>query len=201
MIEQSQPKTSDESAELTRWLAEHRERLRRMVSLRLDRRLSGRVDASDVIQEAFVEAALRYRQYKDQREVPPYLWLRFLTGQKLAQTHRKHLGVKARDAGREVSLYRGPMPEASTQALAAHLIGKQTSPTQAAHRAELQLRVQQALNAMAEIDREVLSLRHFEQLSNAESAMLLNLSEAACYKRYARALQKLSAVLQPQTNS
>ena len=89
-----------------------RERLRRMVQLRLDRRLQGRIDPSDVIQEAFVDAARRLPEYTVDPAMPPFLWLRFLTGQRLVTLHRIHLGVKARDAGREVSLQSGPLPSA-----------------------------------------------------------------------------------------
>lgn len=176
-------------------LIEHRERLRKMVRLRLDRRLQGRVDASDIVQEAFVEASMRYAEYKEKQEVAPFIWLRFLTGQKIIQFHRQHLGVQARAVGREISIYPGAFPEATTQALAAQLVGKHTSPTSALARAELHLRLQQALNQMDEIDREVLALRHFEQLTNAETATLLNISAEASYKRYIRALKRLKTVL------
>ncbi|MBC8355211.1 MAG: sigma-70 family RNA polymerase sigma factor [Planctomycetes bacterium] len=181
--------------ELSEIFAQHRDRLRRMVRLRMDRRLQGRVDASDVIQEAYVEAAQRYDEYKLDPAVSPFIWLRFLTGQKLIQLQRRHLGAKARDANRDVSIYRGAIPEATSAALAAQLIGKQTSPTQAAARAESKLRVQEALNGMEDIDREVLALRHFEQFSNAEVAQLLDISEDAAYKRYVRALKRLKGVL------
>src|SRR6266849_5497449 len=92
-------------------LARHRDRLRRMVALRLDRRLQGRIDASDVIQEAYIEASERLAEYLKQPTMPFYLWLRFITGQKLLQLHRHHLGAQVRDVGREVSLYRGHLPE------------------------------------------------------------------------------------------
>ena len=102
----------------------HRERLRRMVQLRLDRRLQGRVDPSDVIQEAFVDAARRLAEYTADPAMPPFLWLRFLTAQRLVTLHRVHLGVKGRDAGREVSLHSGPLPSADSRSLAAQLLGR-----------------------------------------------------------------------------
>lgn len=170
------------------------ERLRRMVRLRLDRRMRGRVDESDVIQEAYLEATERFAEYQKNPEVPPFIWLRFLTGQKLAQLHRRHLGTQARAVGREVQLYRGAMPSATSAALAAQLVGQQTSPSEAAVRAELKLRVQEALNGMDEIDREVLALRHFEQLTNAEAAQVLDIDEPAAYKRYVRALKRLKGL-------
>ena len=124
-----------------------------------------------------------------------FLWLRFLTAQKLIDAQRHHLGVGKRDASQEVSLYRGPMPEASSASLAAQLLGMLTSPSMAAIRAETQLKVQQVLNALEPIDREVLVLRHFEHLGNGEVAELLNLSPAAASKRYVSALKRLKAML------
>lgn len=176
-------------------LGRYRDRLRRMVKLRLDRRLQGRIDPSDVIQEAYLEASRRLDEYLRDPPMPFFLWLRLVTGQKLALAHRQHLGVQARDAGREVSLHRGPLPEATSAALAARLVGQRTSPSQAAARAERRLRLQEALNGMQELDREVLALRHFEQLTNAEAARVLGLSPTAACNRYVRALERLKTVL------
>ena len=176
-------------------LARHRERLERMVVLRMDRRLQGRIDASDVIQEAYLEASVRLTEYLNDPSTPFFLWLRFLTGQKLVTLHRHHLGVQMRDAGQEVALCGGPLPEASSAALAAQLMGHDTRPSEAAVRAELRIRVQEGLNSMDPLDREVLALRHFEQLSRAEIAQVLGVSEAAAGKRYIRALERLKRVL------
>src|SRR6516165_8434376 len=107
-------------------LGRHRERLRRMVALRLDWRLRGRVDPSDVLQEACLDAARRLAEYQANPTMPFFLWLRFLAGQRLVDENRKHLGAAARDAGREVSLYHGALPETTTAALAAHLLGRLT---------------------------------------------------------------------------
>ena len=179
-----------------RLLEQHRARLRKLVALRLDPRLQGRVDPSDVIQEAYLDAARRLPEYaRDPEPMPFYLWLRFLVGQRILEQHRFHLGAVAHDAGREVSLYRGPMPEASSAAIAAQLLGRQTSPSQAAIRAERKLRLQEALNRMDPIDREVLVLRHYEQLTNAEAALVLGLDKSAASKRYARALIRLKDLL------
>jgi RNA polymerase sigma-70 factor (ECF subfamily) len=176
-------------------LTQHRERLRRMVALRLDRRLQGRIDASDVIQEAYLEASARLAEYLQQPTMPFFLWLRFLTSQKLLELHRHHLGAQARDAGREVSLYRGALPGASSADLAAQLLGHSTRPSEAAIRAEMKIRLQEALNSMEPLDREVLALRHFEHLNNAETAQTLGIQESAASKRYLRALKKLKEIL------
>jgi RNA polymerase sigma-70 factor (ECF subfamily) len=173
----------------------HRDRLKRMVELRLDPRLRGRLDASDVLQEAFLDVARDLSPYLAEPKLPPLLWLRLHVGRRLTTLHRQHLGAQMRDAGLEVSLYRGALPEASSAALASMLLGRQTSPTQAAQRAERVLRVQEALNSLDPIDREVLALRHFEQLGRAETAQVLEISQEAAAKRYFRALKRLKEVL------
>ncbi len=172
-----------------------RERLRRMVRLRLDHRLHGRIDPSDVLQEAYLDVARRAPEYAADPALPVYLWLRLLTGQRLQALHRRHLGARMRSAGQEVSLHRGPFPQASSVSLAAQLLGRLTSPSQAALRAELRLRLQAALNGLDPVDREVLVLRHFEELSNNETAQALGLQKAAASNRYVRALQRLREAL------
>ncbi len=176
-------------------LARYRSRLRRMVALRLDPRLQGRVDASDVIQEGYLDAIRRLDEYTRDPSVPFYIWLRFLVGQRVAECHRRHLTRPGRDVGREVSIYRGAMPGVSSGALAARLLGKLTSPLQAAMRAERKLQLQEALNSMDPIDREVLVLRHYEQMSNGDAAAALGLEKAAASKRYTRALERLQQIL------
>ena len=172
----------------------HRPRLRRMVALRLNRRLQGRLDPSDVIQEAFVDATAGLAQYVERGEMPFFLWLRWLTGMKLSTLHRKHLGCQARDAGREISA-EPPMPGATSVALAAQLLGQMTSASEVAMRLERKARIQEVLDAMDPLDREVLVLRHFEELTNSEAAQTLNLQESAASKRYIRALRRLKDAL------
>jgi RNA polymerase sigma-70 factor (ECF subfamily) len=171
------------------------DRLLRMIRLRLDQRLKGRVDSDDIVQETYLDAAQRLKDYAAHPPMTFFLWLRCLAVQKLIDAHRHHLGVEKRDAGREVSLHRGPTPEATSAALAAKLVGRLTSPSRAAIRAETQLKVQQVLNGMDPIDREVLVLRHFEHLSNSETAELLGIARAAASKRYVTALKRLKAIL------
>lgn len=175
--------------------SQHRERLRRMVEIRLDRRLQARVDASDVIQEAYVDVVGRLQEYLHDPRLPLFLWLRLVVGDRLMKVHRQHLGAQLRAAGREVALYRDALPIASSAALAAQLLGKYTSPTQAAVRAERMLRLQDALNSLDAIDREILSLRHFEELTRREAAQTLGIEEAAAAKRYVRALKRLKEAL------
>ena len=185
-----------ESEPLGELLQRHRDRLRRMVGLRLDRRLQGRIDPSDVIQEASLEAAARLPEYVRNPTMPFFLWLRLLTGQQAAGSCTAATsGTQMRDAGREVSLYRGALPEATSAALAAQLLGRDTRPSEAAVRAELKIRLQEALNSMDPLDREVLALRHFEQLTTAEAAQVLGITPAAAGKRYLRALERLKEIL------
>jgi RNA polymerase sigma-70 factor (ECF subfamily) len=174
--------------------ARYSDRLRKMVRLRLDRRMAGRIDTSDVLQDAYMDVARRFPEYAAAPAVPFYLWLRSLTGQRLVSLHRQHLGAEMRDAGREVSLHRG-LPAASSASLAQQLLAGLTSPTQAAIRAELQFRLQEALNSMDPTDREVVVLRHFEELSNVEAAEVLGIDTSAASKRYIRAIRRLKAIL------
>jgi RNA polymerase sigma-70 factor (ECF subfamily) len=176
-------------------LKENRARLRRMVALRLDRRLQGRVDPSDILQESFIDAARRLPEYAKNPSMPFFIWLRRLTGQRLMEQHRRHLGAQARDASREVSLYQGAFPEATTADLAATVMGELTSPSQAVIRIEQKKRLQDALDSLEPIDREILVLRHFEQLSNGEVSEVLSLDKSAASKRYVRAMERLKDVL------
>lgn len=178
-------------------LAQHRERLRCLVAVRLDRRLRGRIDPSDVIQEACLVAAKQLPGYAANPQMSFYLWLRWLTGQRLVDQHRRHLGAQAREASREISLYQGAFPEATSADLAAAFLGHMSTPSQAAIRIEQTIKLQEALNLLDPIDREILALRHFEQLSNGEAAEVLSLDKSAASKRYARALVRLKDVLLP----
>jgi RNA polymerase sigma-70 factor (ECF subfamily) len=173
----------------------HRERLKRLVRLRLSRRLQGRVDDSDVVQEALLDCARRLDEYVRDPKLPFFLWLRHMTGLKLAEVHRRHLGTQLRDADREITLHRGGLPEADSISLAAQLLGHLTTPSQAAVRAETRLLVQEALNNMDPVDREVLALKHFEQLSTSEIAEVLGMSKAGAGSRYLRAIKRLREVL------
>ncbi|HTU21267.1 MAG TPA: sigma-70 family RNA polymerase sigma factor [Gemmataceae bacterium] len=186
----------DDTEALRQLFSRYRDRLKRMVHLRLSRRLSGRVDDSDVVQEAFLEISRKLPDYARAPEMPLFLWLRHMTGLKLAEIHRRHLGTQLRDADREVSLHRGELPEADSASLAAQLLGKLTTPSQAAIKAEQRIYIQEALNSMEPIDREVLALKHFEQLSTSEIAQVLGLSKAGAGSRYLRAIKRLREILE-----
>lgn len=174
---------------------QNRARLRAIVQLRLDRRLNGRVDPSDVLQETLLEVTKRRDDYLQSQSLSPFLWLRFLTTQQVINVHRRQLVAECRDARREVSLDYEFAPSATTMILAAHLLGKLTSPVSAALKAERQLIIQQALEELSELDREMIALRHFEELTNQEVADLQNVSKDVASKRYIRAIKRLKAIL------
>ena len=180
---------------LAKLFDEHRERLLRMVAFRIDNRLHGRVDPTDVVQESYLEAVKRIPHYLANPAVSVFVWIRSITGQTLINVHRRHLKAQRRDAGREVRRRPGAGPQATSVSLAAHLIGQQTSPSQAAMRAEALAGIEQALEQMDDMDREVLVLRHFEELSNQETAETLGLQKSAASNRYIRALKRLREIL------
>jgi RNA polymerase sigma-70 factor (ECF subfamily) len=168
----------------------HRERLWRMLTVRLDRRLASRLTPDDVIQETFLDVARRISDYLADPAVPFYVWLRFLTVQRMQMVQRVHLGSQMRDVSQEVGL-----PLASSESLAGQLVSAMTSPSQAAIRHELQARLHSALDEMNPLDREILALRHFEELSNNEVARVLDITPEAASKRYLRALRRLREIL------
>lgn len=176
-------------------MAEHSVRLRQIVELRLDPRLSGRLDAADVLQEAFLEARKRLPRYLDDSSVPVFVWLRGVVLDTLIDFHRRHLGAKMRDAAQEVSLNGSMTPQASSVVLAACLAGSITTPSQAAMREETARQIEIALSGMDEVDREVLILRHFEQLTNDEVAAVVGVKKAAASRRYMRALARFRETL------
>jgi RNA polymerase sigma-70 factor, ECF subfamily len=175
--------------------AEHRVRLERMIRLRLDRRLQSRLDPADVVQDAYLDVARRFPEYAANPAIPFLLWLRSLVGQRLVDLQRKHLGAQMRSVGKEVSLQQAVMPQVSSESLALQLLGTLTSPTLAVVRAETRLRLEEALNAMEPIDREVVVLRHFEDMSNGETAQVLGIRASAASKRYIRAIRQLKVIL------
>lgn len=189
-----QASTGDESA-LNELFDRYRDRLKRMVRLRMSRRMQARLDDSDVLQEAFLELSKKLDDYLTNPRIPFFVWLRHMTGLKLHELHRHHLGTRLRDADLEMSLHRGGIPQANSFSLAAQLLGKLTSPSQTASKAEMRIMIQEALNCMDPIDREILALKHFEQLSTSEIAAALGMSKAGAGSRYLRAIKRLRETL------
>jgi RNA polymerase sigma-70 factor (ECF subfamily) len=179
-------------------LAFHQERLTRIVEFRIDPRLRRRIDAADVVQEAFIAATARQAEFFGQSSQPLFLWLRWMVGNKLLELYRHHLGAQMRDARREILTGRssdGYDSHTTRTALVAQLTAGATGPATAAGRAERHARLNEALEKMDETDREVLALRHYEQLTSAEAAQVLGIQERAAAKRYTRALERLREIL------
>lgn len=188
----AQAANGDRSA-LSSLFKRHSGRLERMVRVRLNDRLRGRVDAVNIVQEAFLEATRRLNEYLANPPLPFFLWPSQITGEKLIDSHRRHLAQK-RDAGRDIAVHADN--SSASGFLAARLVGHLTSPSQAAARGEIQQQVQDALDQLDPMDREVLLLRHFEQLSTTECAAVLNIGASGASSRYVRALKRLQTVFQ-----
>lgn len=185
----------DGQATLATLYSRHRDRLRRMVEFRLDARLRGRVSTSDILQESYIDALKRLHHFQADPAVPFFIWLRAVTIQRLIQVHRQHLGAGVRDANREVSAQAKVSPKASA-AMMAEFIADVTSPSQAVQRVEVISQLRSSLDGLDAIDREVLALRHFEDLTNQEVASILGIQPAAASKRYVRALERLKEALE-----
>ena len=165
----------------------HRDRLRRVVALRMDKRLASRVDSSDIVQETYVEAARRCEDYLQQPDMSFYLWLRWIAREKVIQEYRRHLGAEKRAIDREIAI---PSSETSAE-FAKEILGRERTPTQQLRSSELAGSLQEALAELDEDDGKVIIWRHFEELSVGETAELFGISKAAAAKRYLRVLQKL----------
>ena len=173
----------------------YRARLERIVSFRLDPRIRGRVDAADILQEAFLEVSMRLQSFLDSTDVSFFVWLRQQTLQTLVDAHRREFRQK-RDVNREIHFASTGTSDGTSVSIAQFLIGQLTSPSQVAVKAEEMQWLQEALNSMNELDREVLALRHFEQLGNNQVAEILELTPTAASNRYLRAAARLSEILQ-----
>ncbi len=184
---------SDQFAEV---FSRYEDRLQRMIRFRLDRRLYGRVDSADVLQEVWLDASKRVTEYVANPVVPVFIWLRQIAWQTIIDLHRRHLGAQKRSVANEVALGVSGGQEDTSLSIAARLAGDLTSPSQAAMRDERMLQLRQALAEMDEIDREVLALRHFEELGNNEVAEILGIQKTAASNRYIRALKRLKEVLE-----
>jgi RNA polymerase sigma-70 factor, ECF subfamily len=175
-------------------LVRYRRRLRQMIAVRMDRRLAARIDPSDVVQEALTEASLRLTAYLDQRPLPLYPWLRQLAWERLIELQRRHLHAQKRSVLRE-DQFPLALPDESAMQLAGRLLAPGSSPSKRVVREEMLVRVQAALGQMNPRDREVLVMRHLEQMTMAEIAAVQGGTEGAVKLRHLRALQRLRDLL------
>ena len=176
---------------------QHRRQLRCMVESRLDVRLQARVDPSDVLQEAYLDASRRLGEYLRSVPMPFYLWLRRIAGQKLVDLYRQHMGARGRDVRKQVPFGGDGLPEASSEMLAARFLADQSTPSKNVLRDEAKAALLSTLASMDPQDREILALRHFEEMSNADAARVLGIAGSAASKRHIRALKRLQACLSP----
>jgi RNA polymerase sigma-70 factor (ECF subfamily) len=175
--------------------ARHWDRLARAVRFRLDPILAARLDPDDVLQEAWLAVTQRVEHFRRNESLSVFVWLRLVVGQTLVDVQRRHLGAQMRDAYREQSFHGFRFSPDTSISLASKLLGSLTSPSNAAIREETASRLRQAIEGMDAIDREVLVLRHFEELTNAEVAEVLGIEQKAASIRYVRALRRLRAIL------
>ena len=176
---------------VNRLLERHREALRRMVDLRMDKVLARRVDASDIVQDVLVEANRRLDEYLKNPSMPFHLWLRHMARDRLIDAHRRHRVAARRSMDREQPMTAPATYDRSSVELIAELCDQELTPAAAATMHELERRFQQALEQLEEQDQEIVLMRHFEQLSNSEAAQALGLSEPAAGMRYLRAMRRL----------
>lgn len=176
-------------------LERHRVALRKLVQLRLDRKIARRIDASDVVQDVLLEANERLQEYIANPQMPFHLWLRHLARDRMIDMHRRHRGAQRRSLDRERSLASPQFSDQSSFDLASQLAASELTPAAASIRRELEQRFLSALDLLDDDDRDILLMRHFEQLGNSEAAEALGLSAAAAGMRHLRALRKLRAIL------
>jgi RNA polymerase sigma-70 factor (ECF subfamily) len=183
-----------ESAAVNQLLDRHREALRNMVRSRMDQKLARRVDASDVVQDVLLEASQRLKDYISDPKLPFGLWLRQMAQDRIIDLHRRHRVARRRSLDREQQAG-PPRGDKSSLELAAQLRDPELTPAAATLRKELHERFVEAIDRLEDEDREILLMRHFEQLSNSETAELLGLSQPAAGMRHLRALRRLREVL------
>ncbi|TWU08328.1 ECF RNA polymerase sigma factor SigE [Stieleria varia] len=180
--------------------AEH-DRLWQLAMFRMDHRIAGRVDADDVLQESFLAAEKRVQHYLKSPKCSLFVWLRMIVTQTLVDIHRRHFGADMRSAAREVSFGGPQLPESTCVSIVRQLTGSQTSPSGVMMREESTMALEKAISEMPALDQETIALRHFEGLSNSETAEVLGISVTAASNRYVRALARLRDILEAWENS
>jgi RNA polymerase sigma-70 factor (ECF subfamily) len=184
-----------EAGAVERLLETHREPLRRMIGLRLDPALAGRVDASDIVQDVMLEVSQRLADYLRNPLMPFHLWMRHIARDHMIDAHRRHRQAQRRSLDREQPIVPAGLADQSSLELAGQFLDRELTPATAAVRHELQRRMEHAVAGLDEDDREIILMRHYEQLSNQEVATALGLSEAAASMRHLRAVRRLRAAL------
>lgn len=190
------PKSDEETQQLvTQMFEQHHDRLLRMIEVRMQPELRSRVDSSDVLQESFIEALRQLRTGVSAPKYSTLVWLRLIVGQQLVSMYRRYFQTQKRDMSKECSIYR-QRPQADPTSTSVFLVGQLTSPSVAARRHELIEKMRECLEQLSPSDREIISLRHFEQLSNKETAEELGVAPNAASVMYLRALKKFKPILE-----
>lgn len=183
-----------DSRQVSELFARHRERLRKLIRLRLDWRLRGKVSSSTILDQVYIDVCKQIDKYDRSAGGSFYLWLREIVGRRLEQIHREHLGDPGLDIKRELHLQRGALPEVTAASMAAQLLGDRAA-NQSAVRANMLLLLEGALNGMDPLDREMIALRNFEELTADEAATVLDMSKASATIRHLQAVKKLNEIL------
>lgn len=189
-----------DAAATEKLLQRHREALRRMIAMRLDKKIQQRVDASDIVQDVLVDANRRLSDYLSNPSMPFHLWLRHMARDRIIDAHRRHRGSAKRSVDREQGMLAAGTQDRSTIELVAQLCDGELTPAAAATMHELQVRFEAAIEQLNEQDQEIILMRHFEHLTNQEAAIALELSEPAASMRYLRAMRRLRELLSEQVS-
>lgn len=182
-------------------LDRHRDALRRMIQLRLDQKIQRRVDVSDVVQEVLIEANRRLKDYLDNPVMAFHLWVRQIAKDRIIDAHRRHRVSAKRSIDREQALVVPGDNDHSTMELAGKLCDPSLTPAAAATQREIARQVELAIGMLPDVDREIILMRHYEQLSNQDIAAVLQLSEPAASMRYLRALRRLRELIDQSSSS
>ncbi len=192
----AQAKQGDQGA-VNQLIQRHRNALRHLIRMRLDKKIQRRVDASDIVQEVMIEASRRLQDYLENPAMPFHLWIRHIARDRIIDAHRRHRGSAKRSVDREQAMVVPGGFDKSSIELAGQLVDDEKTPAAATLEKELGRRVEQAITQLDEIDAEVIVMRHYEQLSNQEIAIALDLTEPAASMRYLRAVRRLRELMQP----
>lgn len=187
--------SNDPNSAISALYAAYGERLTKMISVRLDQRLTGRIDPADVLQDAFIDVIKKLPQYDQDRQIPLYIWMRTIVQERIVATHRLHLNTEKRDARLERDRAHAPNPDESAWSLAQVLLSNDTSISGRAIRSEQHDQLATALACLEPIDHEIILLRIYENLSNVEVAQSLHIETSAASKRFLRAMDRLGDIL------
>ena len=183
-----------------RLLARHRQSLHRMIELRMDQRIKRRVDVSDVVQDVLIEANRRLQDYLQNPAMAFHLWIRQIAKDRLIDAHRRHRVSAKRSIDREQANVVHATVDQSSLEIVAQLCDPAMTPAAAASQRELASHVEAVIARLGTSDRDIILMRHYEQLNNGEIAAALGLTEPAASMRYLRAIRRLRELLDAESS-